>query len=106
VSSTDDLVVQRSLKRWEVARMLVPVVWIVSLWFPIKAATPIAEALAGEDTNVTVTFSLTIVFTLAFGAGVLSLWLKNRSQANEIRRLRQRCNDLEKRLNERMGHPS
>jgi hypothetical protein len=92
------LEVRRVERRYDLARSIVPVAWIASLWIPLQGAIPIAEALAGQDTNVTLTVSISIVFSLAVSAGFLALLRRTKEQRDELRRLRRRCNDLETQL--------
>ena len=92
--------VEIALKRYEVFKNAVLVAWIAALWFPLKAATPIAEALAGNTTNVTLTVTFTLALSVALGSGVFALWNKTKSQSQELKRLRRRCDDLEGELDE------
>jgi len=96
-----ELAAQRAeiqLRRYELYKWLVPVVWIASLWIPLQAILPIARALAGRQTNVSVTLTLSIVVSLAFGAGMLAMFIRSRAQRRELRRLRSRITELEKEL--------
>jgi hypothetical protein len=95
------LEVQTVAQRYDLARRIVPIFYILALALPIRAAVPIAEALGGQDTNVTVTVSLSVVISVALSGAYLALWRKNRQQAAELRRLRRRARDLELELDRR-----
>jgi hypothetical protein len=90
--------IERVARRYDLAKSLVPVAWIAALWIPIQAAVPIARALAGKHTDLTVTISISIAFTVALGAGVASLLRKNKEQRDELRRQRRRITTLEQEL--------
>jgi hypothetical protein len=83
--------------------VVAPAVWIVALWVPLRAAEPLAEALAGEHTSLTFRFSVTIAISIALGAGMLALAMRTRAQRKELQRLRRRCELLERELGERGG---
>lgn len=89
------------LKRYALAKSFVPIFYIAALYFPIQAAQPIASDLAGKDTNLNLTISITIVFSLAISAGFLAQLKKLREQAEELRRQRRRIANLEKELDEK-----
>jgi hypothetical protein len=89
------------LKRYALAKSFVPILYIAALYFPIRAMQPIASDLAGRDTHLTLTISITLVFSLAIGAGFLAQWKKLREQADELRRQRRRIANLEKELEEK-----
>jgi len=86
------------LKRYELAKSVVPVFWIAALWIPLRGALPIARTLAGKHTNVTLTVTISIAFSVALSAGVLALLRRSKEQRDELRRLRRRCATLEKEL--------
>jgi hypothetical protein len=91
-------------QRYELAKWVVPpVFWIASLWIPLQAVQPIAEDLAGEDTSVTFTFTFSVAISIALGAGMIALWLRSRGQRGELLRLRGRCAELERELEQRGG---
>ncbi len=87
-----------ALRRYELLKSLVNILWVVSLWIPLRAALPIAEAFAGKDTNVNFTLTLSIGISVAMGAGLLASLSRSRARKDEIRRLRRRCTDLEEEL--------
>ncbi|MFI4990898.1 MAG: hypothetical protein ACHQHO_08320 [Solirubrobacterales bacterium] len=87
--------VQLTATRYELFKWLIPVVWIVALWIPLRAALPIAKALAGKHTDIAVTFSLSITVSLVLGGTVYALLRRNREQRAEVIRLRRRCARLE-----------
>jgi hypothetical protein len=99
VRNGDDSVgVEKWDQRYELAKSVIPIFWILSLWVPLRGALPIAETLAGKDTNVAVTVSISIAFTVALGAGVLALLQRSKAQRAELVRLRRRCANLETEL--------
>jgi hypothetical protein len=89
--------IQLTTARYELFKWLVPAVWLVALWVPLRAALPIADALAGKHTDVAVTFSLSITVSLVLGGTVYSLLRRSKEQREEIIRLRRRCARLETR---------
>jgi hypothetical protein len=91
---------ERVAQRYGLARMCVPVFWIVALYVPIRAAEPVAEVLAGKNTSLTVTFSVTIAISLVLGGTVIAQRMRIRAQGNELRRLRRRLEDKERQLRE------
>ena len=94
--------VARVGQRYALARQAIPpALWIVSLWVPLQAVQPIADTLAGQDTSLSVTFSVTIGISIALGAGMMALLGRSRGQRAELLRLRKRCVDLEQELGER-----
>jgi len=84
------------LRRYDLLKSLVPVAYIASLWVPIRAVQPIAEALAGKDTNVTITIAISIVFSIALGAGVVALLRRSSTQRQELQRQRRLIAQLER----------
>jgi hypothetical protein len=90
--------VERVVRRYDLAKSVVPAIWIASFWVPLQGALPIAKALAGEHTEVAITLSISIVFSVALGAGVLSLLRRLKEQRKEMLRLRRRCSNLEEEL--------
>ena len=92
--------IQLTTARYELFKWFVPAVWLGALWIPLQAALPIAKALAGENTNVALTFSLSITVSLVLGGTVYALLRRNREQRAEIIRLRRRAARLESRLEE------
>lgn len=89
------------LKRYALAKSFVPIFYIAALYFPIKATQPIASDLAGKDTHLTLTISITLAFSLSIGGGFLAQLKKLREQAEELRRQRRRIVNLEKELDEK-----
>lgn len=85
-------------QRFELAKRLIYVLYILAAYIPIKAVEPIARVLAGKDTNVTVTVTVSVAISLALGGGVAALMAKNRAQSKELVRLRARCERLEVEL--------
>ena len=89
-------------ERYRLRRLLVicgtAVIGIASLWVPLQAVQPIADALAGQNTQFSLTLKLSIVIGLSVAltgvAGVVKVFL----QRGEIRRLRERVSQLEARL--------
>jgi len=87
----------RAFGIFDIARRALWIPYIAVAYFPIHAATPIAQALAGKHTSVTASFSFTAVATLTLtGSGVL-IW-RNRVLANDNKRLRGRVTELEGQL--------
>lgn len=93
-----DVELARTVGRYQLFRSLAPAIWIATSALPIVAAVPVARALSGKDTNVTLTVSISIAFTLIVGGTVLALLRKTAAQRAEIERLRRRIEELEKEL--------
>lgn len=91
---------EAQLRRYELLKSLVPITWIASLWIPLQAVLPIAEVLAGRDTNVTVTITVSIALTIALGAGMVALLRRGAAQRQELQRQRRRITVLENELEE------
>ena len=89
------------LKRYELLKSFVPILYIAALAVPIWALQPVASDLAGKTTNVKLTVSITIALSLALGAGVLAMLKKTRTQSDELRRQRRRIATLESELDEK-----
>jgi hypothetical protein len=87
--------IQLTAARYELFKWLIPAVWLLALWIPLRAALPIAKALAGKHTSIALTFSLSITISLVLGGTVYALVRRNREQRTEIIRLRRRCTRLE-----------
>jgi hypothetical protein len=87
--------IQLTASRYELFKWLVPAVWLIALWIPLRAALPIAKALAGKHTDLAVTFSLSVTISLVLGGTVYALLRRGREQRSEIIRLRRRCARLE-----------
>jgi len=64
---------------------------------PLTVLRWIVEPFAGKDTNVDVNLAITVAVTVSIAVNVL-LAVKNRAQANTIKRLRARIDGLEGRL--------
>jgi hypothetical protein len=88
------------LKRYALAKSFVPIFYIAAFYLPLRAVQPIAADLAGKETHLTLTISITLVFSLAISAGFLAQLKKLREQAEELRRQRRRIVSLEKELEE------
>lgn len=89
------------LQRYELLKSLAPILYIIALAIPIWAAQPIAADLAGKTTDVKLTISITLVASLALGAGFWAMFRKTRVQAEELRRQRRRITTLEDELEEK-----
>jgi phospholipid N-methyltransferase len=59
---------------------------------------PLAQALAGKNTRLTISISFGVIVTIALIAGATALWLKVRHQRAELRRLREYAARLEERV--------
>lgn len=81
--------------RYQAITRAMPALWVIAAWVPIQAITPIARALAGRHTSVSVVFSLSITFSIVIGGSLLVQRKKIRAQAAELIRLRARCDQLE-----------
>ena len=85
---------RRSLARYQLVRptiyALTTVLSIVAMWVPLRAIQPIVDALAGRETNVTLTVSITVAFTLILGGSAIAMWVKLQRQKAELIRLRAR----------------
>jgi len=86
------------LRRYELLKSFVPILYIAALAIPVWAAQPIASDLAGKATDVKLTVSITLVATLSLGAGFWAMIRKTRAQAEELRRQRRRIITLENEL--------
>lgn len=89
---------QRLNQRYDLAKSAVPVLWIAALYVPLRAAIPIADVLAGKHTTLSITITITIAITIALGAGLIALLRRSSAQRRELRRLRLRCEKLERQL--------
>jgi hypothetical protein len=63
----------------------------------------IAKALAGRQTNVTLTVLANLTVSVVLGGAALVYWLRSRRQVTEIRRLRARAGELEAKIVELEG---
>jgi hypothetical protein len=81
--------------RYELFGKLAPIGYVLASAIPIYASVPIAQALAGRQTNFTVTISVTLALSIVLGLGNLVQWFKNRGQSKELIRLRGRVSKLE-----------
>lgn len=70
---------------------------IAALWFPIRATQPIARSLAGHHTDLRVSIAVSFIATATISLGGVALLVKNRAQSKELRRLRERIQELENR---------
>jgi hypothetical protein len=68
---------------------------IAALYIPFRAAQPIANVLAGSQTELRVSIGVSIVYSAAITVGGAALLAKNRSQGRELQRLRERIEKLE-----------
>jgi hypothetical protein len=93
---SDDYYIERMTQGFRLARQVVFVLGIVALYVPIHAVVPVAHELAGKDTDLTASFSISIVISLGSLAGVLTTWLKTRGQGAELQRLRGQVEVYEK----------
>lgn len=89
------------LARYELLKSFVPALYLAALAIPIWFAQPIASDLAGKTTNVKLTVSITLVASLALGAGYVAMLRKTRVQGEELRRQRRRITTLEAELEEK-----
>jgi ABC-type nitrate/sulfonate/bicarbonate transport system permease component len=89
---------------YDLIKKLVPALYIISFYLPIKAAAPIAESLAGQETTVSIkiTIAVSIVFTLTLAATGYFLRRRIKEQQGQILRLRRRCDELEEELDQAM----
>ncbi|HEY8082850.1 MAG TPA: hypothetical protein VIE64_04750 [Solirubrobacterales bacterium] len=94
--ASQELEMARMIRRYDLAKWtLPPLIWIASTWVPLKASLPIAKALAGEDTSLTVTFSITIVVSLVASGAVVAMTIRAAKARAEIKRLRGLIEELE-----------
>lgn len=84
------------LAKWTVA----PFIWIISSWVPLQAAIPMAKALSGQKTTLTVTFSITIVVSITATLGLTAMYMRARKAEREVARLRGVTEELEQNRRE------
>jgi hypothetical protein len=89
-------------QKFSLWRRVVSLFAIPLLAVPILACVPLAHALAGKHTTVTITVGVTvsIAITAAFGITVRALWTRNSRQTEELRRQRERITELERERDE------
>lgn len=85
----------RIATRYDLYKRLIPVLYIVVSAVPIWAMIPIAQALAGRQTNLTVTLTAGITVSAILGGGNAWQYVVGRGRRAEIQRLRQRVSKLE-----------
>jgi hypothetical protein len=81
--------------RYDLYKRLVPVLYIAASAIPIWAMVPIAQAFAGRQTNLTLTFTAAITVSVVLGGGNVLQWWRGRQQGKELRRLREQITKLE-----------
>lgn len=99
-SSKNDLVIkaeQYRLGRLIVVTLGVPTT-ILSLWLPLQAVREIVEAVAGKTTDISIVVKVTIGVTVALTLTMSAAVAKLITQRRELRRLRNRVSELERRL--------
>ena len=93
-----EVVIARIKARYDHAKNGVWLLAVPLAWVPIRGAAPIADALAGKDTNVGLTLSISIVFSLALGGGAAALWRRTRRAERDLRNCHDRSGRLEREL--------
>lgn len=95
---------QRMVRRYDLAKMVVPpVLWIISLWVPLQGAIPLAETLSGQETKLAVSVSISFAVSIAASGAMIAMFYKYRGQRDELIRLRQRCQELERATDPEKG---
>lgn len=94
---SEDYYMQRMLQWFALAKVALFVVGIAVLYVPIQAAVPIAEELAGKNTELTASFSISIAISLSSIAGVTVTLVRGRERSRELERLRAKCEVYEQR---------
>lgn len=89
---------QRMLQSFMLAKMVLLLVGVALLYIPIKATVPLAHELAGKDTRLVASFSVTVAISLGSLAGVITTVLRSRGRKAELERLRGKCEGLESKL--------
>jgi|SRR5579859_2883702 len=87
----------RAVGLYEVGIRLAWAPIIAAAYLPVHAAVPIARALAGKHTSLTMGITLTVSISIVLGGSTL-LALKVRSQRRVIRRQRERISQLESQI--------
>jgi hypothetical protein len=95
---SEDYYMQRMLQSFALAKMILFLIAIALLYIPIKATVPLAHELAGKDTKLVASFSITVVISLGSLAGVITTVLRSRGRKAELERLRGKCEGLEAKL--------
>src|SRR5438105_4874432 len=87
-----------NVELYQLLKRLTWVPLILAFWVPLQPLVEIAKALAGRQTNVTVTFLANLTVSIVLGGAAFVYWLKSRRQGTEIRRLRGRTAELEGKI--------
>ncbi|QOC90424.1 hypothetical protein [Micromonospora craniellae] len=74
------------------------VLWILSSAIPLLVIAQIAEQIAGKETNLTASLSVTISIAIVFSAGWAITARRSHERKREIDRLRSRNDGLERIL--------
>jgi hypothetical protein len=88
----------RIAARYGLYRRLVWALYILVAAIPIRQIVPIADALSGRQTSLTVTLTAGLTFTAVLGGGNAVQWWRGRQQGAELKRLRARVSSLEGEL--------
>ena len=102
----NDLERARIASRFQLWKRALWIPTILALYVPLRALQPVAEALAGKDTNVGLAYTVNISISIVLGGTALMLLIKNRAQTNELKRQRERITELEAQLSEAKQLPS
>jgi hypothetical protein len=87
---------ERMHRRYDLAKWTVaPFIWIVSTWVPLQAAIPMAEALSGHKTTLTVTFSITLAVSITASLGLIAMFMRARKAEREVERMRDLIEEFE-----------
>lgn len=89
---------QRMLQSYALARYALLIAGIALLYVPIHATVPIAQELAGKDTKVTASLTISAVISLGSLVGWLTTVWRSRGRGAELQRLRGKCEAYEKQL--------
>jgi hypothetical protein len=95
---SNDAELLRIVHRYELAKLAVLVVLgLPGIALEILACVPVAHALAGKHTTLTISISLVVSIALTASLAVTGLVFraKTRRQGDELRRLRERSSRLE-----------
>jgi hypothetical protein len=88
----------RVVARYQLYGRLVWALYILAAAVPIHEMVPIANAISGRQTSLTVTLTAGLTFTAALGGGNVVQWWRGRRQGAELKRLRARVSSLEDEL--------
>jgi hypothetical protein len=86
------------LQAFALAKIVALVLAIALLYVPIHATVPIAQELAGKDTKLTASFTVSILISIGSLAGVITTVWRGRERSAELERLRGKCEAYEQRL--------